>query len=321
MDGFEVIFNKVALLGILTLIGYTAYKTKWLGDEVKAGLQKIIFRLTLPMLIFTVISGFKYSGELLGNGLIVFLLSYPILALQYFMGWGTAKMLNLPVGKKTVHALHTIFGNVVFLGYPLIAALFPDSPAFFFAAIYHLAQMTIIWTFGVYKLDSRKEGGVFKNLRKLINPNTIAFAFGFIFMTLSIPVPAVVKQTFTGIGSSSLYLSMIYIGMLMAGFKPAWKDFGWDVLLLNINKLLIAPVLVLMIIIFLNQFTLIEITFPAAGALVMQSAMPCMAILVILARSYGADENAAMVNVFSTTLAGLLTLPFIFWLLNWWWYL
>ncbi len=41
--------------------------------------------------------------------------------------------------------------------------------------------------------------------------------------------------------------------------------------------------------------------------------MPCMAILVILAKTYDADENSAMVNVFTTTLAGLITLPFIYW--------
>jgi predicted permease len=321
MNGIEVILEKIELLGLLTLIGFIAFKTKWLGNEVKTGLHKVIFRLTLPMMIFSVISGFEFSGQLIGNGLMVFLLAYPFLGLQYLMGVGTARIFRLPASKKTVHALHTMFGNVVFLGYPLIAALFPDSPAFFYAAVYHLAQMTIIWTFGVYSIDPKKEGGIFKNLGKLINPNTIAFVFGFVFMMLKIPVPGVVDQTLSGIGSSSLYLSMIYIGMLMADFRPAWKDFGWDVLFLNLNKLLIAPVLVLMVIIFINQFTGVEISFYAAGALVMQSAMPCMAILVILARNYGADENAAMVNVFSTTLAGLLTLPFVFWLLNWWWFL
>jgi predicted permease len=51
----------------------------------------------------------------------------------------------------------------------------------------------------------------------------------------------------------------------------------------------------------------------------MQTAMPCMAIMVILARNYGSDENAAMVNVFSTTLAGLITMPFIFWILTVFW--
>jgi hypothetical protein len=77
--------------------------------------------------------------------------------------------------------------------------------------------------------------------------------------------------------------------------------------------LVIVPILVFFILALLFQFTGLSLSTTAVGALVMQSAMPCMAILVILAKNYGADEHVAMVNVFTTTLLGLLTLPFIYW--------
>lgn len=315
MAGFDIILDKVALLGLLTLIGFVAFRTRLLGNEVKTGLQKLIFNLTLPLMIFTVISGFEFSGELLGNGLMVFALTYLFLAMQYLLGSISAKAFRLPDRKWPVHVLHTTFGNVVFLGYPLIHALFPDTPALFYAAVYHLAQMTVIYTWGIYRLDSRSSGGFKANLGKLLNANTIAFFAGFVLMILNIPLPTVVDEAFMGIGSSTLYLSMIYIGMLVAGFRPVSKDFGWDVLVLNINKLLIAPVLVLVICEVLIHYFGLALTPAAEGALVLQTAMPCMAIMVILARNYGADENAAMVNVFSTTLAGLVTVPLIFWAL------
>jgi predicted permease len=133
---------------------------------------------------------------------------------------------------------------------------------------------------------------------------------------MEIKLPQVFTQTFEGIGSSTLYLSMIYIGMLVADFRPEKKDFGLDVLMLNFNKLIFAPLLVFGVLILLTRYAGINLSFAAVGALVMQAAMPCMAIMVILARNYGSDENAAMVNVFSTTIAGLLTMPFIFWLLT-----
>jgi hypothetical protein len=56
------------------------------------------------------------------------------------------------------------------------------------------------------------------------------------------------------------------------------------------------------------------LSLPAFGAMVLQTAMPCMAILVILAKKYGSDENSAMVNVFITTLLSLFTLPLIYWM-------
>lgn len=318
MAGFEIILEKTSILALLTLIGFASFKLNWLGTEVKQGLQKLIFNLTLPLLLFTTISGFKFSGELLGNGLTIFILTYPVLALQYFLGWTTSRIFRLPERKASVHILHTTFGNVVFLGYPLIDALFPDSPALFYAAVYHLAQMTIIYTYGIYRLDSRKlvsaeKGNVFSNLKKLVNPNTIAFAAGFLFMVFNLRLPQIVQQTFYGIGSNTLYLSMIYIGMLLADFKPKRRDFGIDQWVLNANKLLVAPILVFLILALLINFTGLILSNTAIGALVMQSAMPCMAILVILAKNYGADEHAAMVNVFTTTLFGLFTLPLIYW--------
>ena len=313
MTGFEIILDKVTILGLLTLIGFTFFKLKWLGPEVKQGLQKLVFNLTLPLMIFTTISGFQFSGELLGNGLTVFLLAYPFLFLQYGLGWATAKVFRLPLNKESVHVLHTTFGNVVFLGYPLIDALFPDTPALFYAAIYHIAQMTIIYTYGIYRLDSRHSTNLFSNLKKLINPNTMAFVAGFLFMVFNLSLPTAVNQTFSGVGSSTLYLSMIYIGMLVAGFKPKLRDFRADVLLLNFNKLLIAPFLVFFILVFLIRVAGLSLSFPALGAIVLQTAMPCMAILVILAKTYGADENSAMVNVFTTTIISLITLPFIYW--------
>lgn len=315
MTGFEIIFDKVTILVLLTLIGFTSYKLNWLGQDVKAGLQKLIFNLSLPLLIFTTISGFTYSSELVGNGLIVFALTYLFSGMQYLLGWVSSRFFNLPNAKAVIHQLHTAFGNVVFLGYPLIDALFPDTPALFYAALYHLAQTSIIWTFGVSRLDGRKSDKLLGKLKKLINPNTIAFALGFLFMIFNVQLPNAVNTTFEGIGSSTLFLSMIYIGMLVANFAPRKKDFGWDVLVLNFNKLILSPFLVFFISSFLLRYFGISLSVPAMGALILQSAMPCMAIMVILARNYDADENAAMVNVFTTTLMGLITLPVIYWLL------
>jgi len=95
MTGFEIILDKVAVLGLLTLIGFIAYKIKLVPPEVKTGIEKLVFNLTLPVFIFTTISGFEYSGELLHNGLLVFVLSYAFLALQYGLGWITSRAFRL----------------------------------------------------------------------------------------------------------------------------------------------------------------------------------------------------------------------------------
>jgi hypothetical protein len=314
MNGFDIILDKVSVLGLLTLIGFVAYKIKLVPTEVKTGIEKLVFNLTLPLFIFTTISGFEYSGELLHNGLLVFILTYVFLAFQYGLGWFTSRVFRLDPKKKVVHNLHTVFGNVVFLGYPLIDVLFPGTSALFYAAVYHLSQMTVIWTFGVYKLGGNQAVGSFNKLKKLLNPNTIAFLLGFLFMVLPVSLPVIVNQTFRGLGDTTLYLSMIYIGMLMADFKLGWKSIGLDAIVLSFNKLLIAPIVVMLVLLGFNLAFGNILSLPAFGAMVLQTSMPCMAILVILAKKYGSDENSAMVNVFITTLLSLFTLPLIYWM-------
>ena len=315
MTGTGIILDKITILGLLTLIGIIYYRLKWLGPEVKQGLHKLIFNLTLPLLIFNTVSRFEFTGELIGNGLLVFGLTYFFLAIQYLMGWASARIFKLPPRKGIVHVLHTVFGNVVFLGYPLIDALFPGTPALFYAASYHLAQTSVIWTLGVYQLSGSRSVGFFSNLKKLVNPNTIAFAAGIVFMLWNINLPASVEDTFRGLGGSTLYISMIYIGMLIAEFSPKRSDLGWDNFAMILNKLILAPLVITAILWLLTGYAGMEMSLPATGALVMQTAMPCMAIMVILARNYGADEKSAMVNVFFTTVLSLVTLPVMFWVL------
>jgi len=45
---------------------------------------------------------------------------------------------------------------------------------------------------------------------------------------------------------------------------------------------------------------------------VMESAMPCMTLLVILARKYGKDDFYATQNLSISTLLSIVTLPLIF---------
>jgi len=49
---------------------------------------------------------------------------------------------------------------------------------------------------------------------------------------------------------------------------------------------------------------------------VIEAAMPCMTILVILAKRYGADDKLAMENFFVTTILSIFTLPLILFLLD-----
>lgn len=305
------VFQQVGILAVLALIGIMAVRSHLLDASAKTVLEKLVFFITLPLLIITKLSSLEFSGEMLHSLLWMALLTYLVLFLQIVLGSFSARFLGLPFGKKEIHTLHTFLGNIVFLGFPLLDAIFPGGKAILYAAIYQLVMNTVLWTYGINLLSSGSQQVSFKNLRKLINPNTVALVIGLTMMMLKVKFPTVLLLSLGGLGSTTLYLAMLYIGILLAETK-IWKPFkSKDVWVLSLNKLLLFPLLLLFVLWLLHTQTSFEIDLMVLSVLVIEAAMPCMTILVILAKRYGADDEKAMGNFVVSTILSLVSIPLI----------
>ena len=60
-----------------------------------------------------------------------------------------------------------------------------------------------------------------------------------------------------------------------------------------------------------------EMDIIAKSVVVLQTAMPCMAMIVIIATEFKSDPELAAKNVFLTTLLSALTLPVVYWFIGW----
>ena len=316
MQQMHIIIYQSSLLGILVLIGIIGVKFKVITPEIKNGLAKLVIDITLPLLLLTTFSKMELSTELITNGSFVFLFSYISILMLTFAGKTSAKIFKLNEFTGTIHKLHTIFGNVVFLGFPLINALYPGGEGLFYAMIYQFANDSTLWTIGVYNLNKNENGNIFKNLTHLINPNTAAFLIGIMMMINSIKLPSLLQDSLGGLGHTTIYLSMLYIGAVLAqaNIKKIFKHF--HVFILSINKLIIVPIILLFIITFSERYLGLEISEMAKTVTILQAAMPCMAIVVVLAKKYAADDIQATENVFISTVLGSITLPFIYYLIQ-----
>lgn len=123
-------------------------------DEAKDFLSRFIIDITLPCLIFSTFAKIEGNSSLLINGAIVFGFTFINLAVALATGTISSKLQGLNPASTTVHSLHTMFGNIVFLGYPLFDALFPGGVGIFYAAAYQLASNSITFTYGIYRLSS-----------------------------------------------------------------------------------------------------------------------------------------------------------------------
>jgi len=310
------ILTQISILGILAAIGILAYRTGIVKETAKEVIEKLVFYITLPLLIITKISTLEFSAEILRNGIIVIVFTYLILFIQILFGNLSAWLFKLEKPQAVIHTLHTFLGNIVFLGFPLLDALFPGGEAILYAALYQLVMNTVLWTYGVHRLNQTSEDGGINKLKKFLNPNTIALVIGLIMMVTNIRLPGILQASLGGLGSTTLYLAMLYIGLLLAQTKILGVFKKIDVLFLSLNKLLIIPVTLIILLRSILYLFQIELNHTAFSVLILEAAMPCMTILVILARRFGADDQKAMENFVVSTILGIVSLPIVIYLLD-----
>jgi hypothetical protein len=109
---------------------------------------------------------------------------------------------------------------------------------------------------------------------------------------------------------------MLYIGILLGQSSMRGLLKNLQLWVLSFNKLILSPLVMMLLIaggMLIIGFQLNAIAFTA---IILEAAMPCMTILVIIARKYGADEKLAMQNFVFTTIASIITLPLVYFILE-----
>jgi predicted permease len=304
-----IIINQLLIFCLLMIVGAFAAKRKILNDESKDFLARIIIDITLPVLIFSTFSHLEFDIKLFKNGLFVFILAFVNIAILNLAGAFSsfAQKLNKP--QAMVHTLHTMFGNIVFLGFPLFDALFPNGIGVFYAAVYQLASNSLTFTYGIYRLSSGTQKSGWKSL---LNANTGAIVLGSLILISGLHLPKFVNDAFSGLGKCTSPLSMVYIGALLAGMNIRKSFKTVSVFIISINKLIIVPLILGFTYVLLIRWLHIEIAREAFFVLVMQAGMPCQTIIVVMTRRYGGDYHLAASNLLVSTLFSIITLPLLF---------
>lgn len=306
MNGYmTVVVNQIIIFAFIMAVGYIAALTKVITKDSLNTLSNLIVKIILPALIFSVVAGsgvgiedFLISGRFAGG----VVLTYILLTIAGILG---SRLCKLEGKISNIFISLTVFGNMGFMGIPLIQAVFKDPVAQVCISVYTIIDMAFLWTFGIY-LCSRhqKEANFLYAVKNIINPTTIALVIAFIIMAFDIPVPRLLMDTITGIGGISKYLTLMYLGGALA-FVPIIKVFKKSsIFMLTAVKMLIMP---LVIYIIFGSF-LPEIPRTILTLIV---ALPPMTTIVMVAKAYGSDDEFATEVIFVTTLFSLLTIPIV----------
>ncbi|MDT8401506.1 MAG: AEC family transporter [Bacteroidales bacterium] len=311
----SIILEQISYLAVLVIIGVIASKIGIIKEGARDALVKIIFNITLPLLLFTNFSKLEMSPEILRNSYILIIISLVMILVMLLIAYFFTFSFRMKHEQKSVFVPHNAFGNVLYFGFPVVSALFGEM-GLFYASIYAFVSIMLLWTVGIY-LIARKGGmSLSKSMKNMINPNSVAIMAGFALFLLNIKIPGFLLKPFVSLGGTTIYLSMLYIGALLGLMKVKGVFTNKFVYLTSFNKTLLFPFLFILGFAALNRNILGGIDPLIVSVVVVESAMPCMANIVIIAKMYEVDDHLATANVFVSTIMSIITLPFIYWVMT-----
>jgi hypothetical protein len=306
----KIVLTQIAILSVVVIIGAIAAKFRVFNSESKDVLSKVIFNISLPLMLFTNFFRMEATPRLISNSLTVLAITGFVILFLLLIGLTASKLFRLSGAEAAVFRTHSMFGNTIFLGFPLIMALY-GTEGLLYASMYQLVSTIMMWTLGVVILSHGNGISWKKSLLRVVNINTIATTAGLIFFLFSVKLPDVILKPMTDLGAANTWLSMLYIGAMLVFSNVGGLLRKKSLYVISFTRLVFAPAL-LIIIFYLISF--IAGTAPdklVSSVIILEASMPCMATVVIMAKEFGSDDSLAVGNVFVSTLFSILTLPFV----------
>ncbi|MEA4927358.1 MAG: AEC family transporter [Candidatus Limiplasma sp.] len=296
-------------LGVAMAIGYVLRKKKMFTADTNRSLSGLILNVTCPALIVYAVCGQQEVNpevlRLLGFGALMYLV-LPLLAMVLVPKFFT------PADQRGVYRLLLVFGNVNFMGFPVVQALY-GAQAIFYINILNIPFTLLMFTYGVRQLHLRS-GATPVKMRPadILTPGLIAGLLALFLYFTHLAVPSLLVETLGFVGGVTTPLSMVVIGSMIADFSFREMFSQRKLFFLSALKLLVLPALGLLV---------ARLVFPTgdmAGIIMVSLAMPSASLCAMVCKQYGtqAQADTAALGVFLTTALSMVTLPIVLLLLR-----
>ncbi len=163
---FEITITQIISLFLIMLVGFVMYKCGVIDDAATVRFTRLILNISLPAQI---IRAFVSQQGAVSKSVVFMmfglsLAAYFIYALVGFLFLFAARV---PEKQRGIYLFMMMFGNVGFMGFPLIEALL-GYEAMIYAVIFNVVFNVLVYSVGIVMIGRREEGVRFE-WKKLVN--------------------------------------------------------------------------------------------------------------------------------------------------------
>lgn len=205
--------------------------------------------------------------------------------------------------EKNLYQMMIIF-NICIYGFPdRGSSIWTD--ALLYSALFTLPFCLLIYTYGIVLITANGEKQEKLKIKSIFNIGVIAVIFALAMLFIKPNMPEFVITATKGVSNLTGPLSMMVIGISLAGMKL--KDIFGDkrLWLFSFVKLLVIPIIGTLIVIrLLDNDLLCHVCMVMLGT-------PVASMVVMLAQTYDADSELMSRGVALTTILSVITIPIV----------
>lgn len=306
MDVKQIVISVVELF-IIIFLGYFLI---WKGIIKKEALKHIsgfLFYVSMPMLILN--SMVNPENINLGDVLGILLVSFGLYGMMFLLAMVLPKLLRIDETYKGLYRFLTMFGNVGFIGFPVIIAILGED-ALFYASIFNIPFNLLAFSLGIMFITSDTRKQTKFQWKQVLNPALVATLIGLVLFFIQLPVPDLAVKVLDRVGSTTIPLSLIVVGGSLYGMSFLNIIKKYKIVIISAIKLFILPVVITAVV------TVIGISGEIAAVAIIISGMPISANSVIISQEYDGHVLEASEAVFLSTIMVAASVPLLVLLTN-----
>lgn len=297
-----ILLRQMIVLAFIMLIGFYLAKKDILDKATSKKISWIVVNLCNPALMINAALG----EERLSESTLLLTVKVAGAIYLFLLIFGAILPYILCDKKNKIYSLMIVFGNVGFMGYPILQAMY-GSQAVLIASIFNLYYGILMYTYGIICVSGQKVS--LKNLKMFLNSGIIAGVWELIIYLNHIKLPDVVEDTVGMISDLTAPLSMMVIGATFVDL-PLKKLVGdVRIMVFSIIRLIVLPLVLFPVFRYFIDDSLL------LGVCLVMVAVPVGSMNVMMAQQYNGDVETSSKGVAITTLLSVATMPLLFMIL------
>lgn len=297
-------FVVMMTLFAIVIVGYGAGKLGYLGGDFDRQLSRLVINLTCPALILSsAMTGELPDRKYILPLLLISIVTYAILTGVAFL---LPRYLTRQKSDEGAVGFALMFGNVGFMGYPVVASIFGHE-AVFYAAVLNVVNTFVVFTIGTMLITGKSEVEERRFQKKVLysTPMLAAYLTMLIVILRIDNIPEWISQPLIMLGNITVPAALLIIGSSMSNLSVRSLLGNRTVYATTLFRLILLPVGIyyLSLLLGFSQFV--------ASLNMVVIAMPVATYGTILCLKYNKDTTFMAEVTFITTLLSVITIPIL----------